>query len=85
MIINKNNGVINIEPIKTNTRHFTGFKVLEEYSVIVKDKGDMERLKGILKVIEVGGIIKYRFSHTCYNKDLVIYIVEELKKYKYIK
>ena len=85
MVINKNNGVINIEPIKTNARHFTGFKVLEEYSVIVKDKSDMERFNGLLKVIEVRGIIKYRFSHTCYNKPLLDYIINELKKYKYIK
>lgn len=62
MIINKNNGVIQIEPIRTNTRRFTGVKVIGEYSIIVKDKGDMERLKGVLKVIEVRGITKYKFT-----------------------
>ena len=85
MIINKNNGIIQIEPIKTNTRRFTGAKVIEEYSIVAKDKGDIERFNGVLKVIEVKGITKYRFSHNSNNKDLVNYIVEELKKYKYIK
>lgn len=85
MIINKNNGIIQIEPIKTNTRRFTGVKVLEEYSIVAKDKGNIERFKGFLKVVEVSGITKYRFGHNCYNKDLVSCIVQELKKYKYIK
>ena len=85
MIINKNNGIIQIEPVKTNTRRFTGTKVLGEYSIVVKDKNDIDKLNGTLKVIEVRGITKYRFSHNCYNKDLINYIVQELKKYKYIK
>ena len=85
MVINKNNGVIKIEQIRTNTRHFTGFKILEEYSIVAKDKSDMERFNGLLKVIEVRGITKYRFSHNCYNKPLLDYIINELKKYKYIK
>lgn len=85
MIINKNNGIIQIEPIKTDTRRFTGVKVLEEYSIVAKDKSDIERFNAVLKVIEVSGITKYRFSHNSNNKNLVNYIVEELKKYKYIK
>lgn len=85
MIINKSNGIIQIEPVKTNARHFTGAKVLGEYSIVAKDKSDIERFNGILKVIEVRGITKYRFSHNCYNKELINYIVQELKKYKYIK
>lgn len=85
MVINKNNGVIKIEQIKTNTRRFTRTKVLGEYSIVVKDKGDMERLKGILKVIEVGGITKYKLTHNSNNKPLLDYIINELKKYKYIK
>ena len=85
MIINKNNGIIQVEPIKTNTRHFTGTKVIGEYSIVAKDKGNIERFNGFLKVVEVSGITKYRFSHNSNNKDLVNYIVEELKKYKYIK
>ena len=85
MVINKNNGIIQIDEIKTNTRRFTGAKVIGEYSIIAKDKSDTEQLNGFLKVIEVRGITKYRFSHNCYNKDLVNYIVGELKKYKYIK
>lgn len=85
MVINKSNGIIQIEPIKTNTRRFTGAKVIEEYSIVAKDKSDIERFKGFLKVVEVSGITKYRFSHNCYNKDLVSYIVKELRKYKYIK
>lgn len=63
MIINKSNGIIQIEEIRTNTRRFVGAKVLEEYSVVVKDKNDIERLKGVLKVIEIRGITKYRFTH----------------------
>lgn len=85
MIINKNNGIIKIEPIKTNTRRFTGAKVIGEYSIIAKDKSDTEQLNGFLKVIEVRGMTKYRFSHNCYNKPLLDYIINELKKYKYIK
>lgn len=85
MIINKNNGIIQIEQIRTNTRRFTGVKVLEEHSIVVKDKSDTERFKGFLKVIEVRGVTKYRFSHNCYNKPLLDYIINELKKYKYIK
>lgn len=85
MVINKSNGIIQIEPIKTNTRRFTGAKVIEEYSIVAKDKSDIERFKGFLKVVEVSGITKYRFSHNSNNKDLVNYIIEELKKYKYIK
>lgn len=85
MVINKNNGIIQIDEIKTNTRRFTGAKVIGEYSIVAKDKSDIERFNGVLKVIEIKGITKYRFSHNCYNKDLVGYIVKELKKYKYIK
>lgn len=85
MIINKNNGIIQIEPIKTNTRRFTGAKVIGEYSIIAKDKSDIEQFKGLLKVVEARGITKYRFSHNCYNKPLLDYIINELKKYKYIK
>lgn len=85
MIINKSNGIIQIEETKTNTRRFTGVKVLEEYSIVAKDKSDIERFNGVLKVIEVRGITKYRFTHNCYSKDLVSYIVQELKKYKYIE
>lgn len=85
MIINKSNGIIQIEPVRINTRRFTGAKVLEEYSVVAKDKSDIERFNGILKVIEVRGVTKYRFKYNCYNKELINYIVQELKKYKYIK
>lgn len=85
MVINKSNGIIQIEPIKTNTRRFTGAKVIEEYSIVAKDKSDIERFKGFLKVIEVKGITKYRFSHNCYDKLLLDYIIKELKKYKYIR
>ena len=85
MVINKNNGVIKIEQIRTNTRHFTGVKVIGEYSITVKDRSDTERFNGLLKVIEVRGITKYRLTYNSNNKDLVRYIVKELKKYKYIK
>lgn len=84
MVINKNNGIILIEESNTFTGGRVASKPLLEYTIIVKDKEDKERLKGCLMVFNRNGIIKYRFTHNSTN-ELANYIVNELKKYNYIK
>lgn len=84
MIINKNNGIILIEESNTFTGGLLVDKPIYEYTIIVKDREDKERLKGCLMVFNRNGIIKYRFKHNSTN-ELANYIVNELKKYKYIK
>ena len=85
MIINKNNGIILIEESNTFTGGLLVDKPIYEYTITVKDKEDQEKLKGCLMAFNRNGIIKYRFRHNSNNINLVNYIVNELKKHKYIK
>ena len=85
MVINKNNGIILIEESNTFTGGRVASKPISEYTIIVKDKEDKERLKGCLMAFNRNGIIKYKFTHNSNNTNLVNYIVNELRKYNYIK
>ena len=85
MIINKNNGIILIEESNTFTGGRVATKPIFEYTITVKDKDDNDKLKGCLMAFNRNGIIKYKFTHNSTNDNLVNYIVNELKKYNYIK
>lgn len=85
MVINKNNGKIVIKEYNDFKGCIIANRVINSYNVIVLDNEGVERFKGCLKVVRVNDTIKYRFSHNSNNKELINYIVQELKKYKYIK
>lgn len=85
MVINKNNGNIIIEEIPVKEKQLKDIKTLKIYKVIVKDLKEKTQLEGNLKVMQINNNIKYRFTHNTFNNKLVEYIVQELKKYKYIK
>ena len=80
MEIVKNNGKIVIEEYNDYKGCIIANRVINSYNVIALDNNGVERFKGCLKVVS-----KYRFSHNLHNEDLINYIVQELKKYKYIK
>ena len=84
MVINKNNGNIIIEEIPVKEKQLKDIKTLKIYKVIVKDLKEKTQLEGNLKVMQINNNIKYRFTHNTFNKKLVNYIIQELKKYKYI-
>ena len=85
MEIVTNNGKIVIEEYNDYKGCIIANRVINSYNVIALDNNGVERFKGCLKVVRVNDTIKYRFSHNSHNEDLINYIVQELKKYKYIK
>lgn len=84
-VIKKNNGTINIKQIETVTKQFEGLKTLRQYKVTVIDLEGCIKLESVLKVIQTRDRIKYKFGHNSNNKKLVEYVVQELKKHKYIE
>ena len=85
MIINKNNGKILIEEYNECNGFITGIKIIKAYNITVLDLEGIEKLKGRLRVQQLENRKNYRFTHNSDNKNLVNYIVEELRKYNYIK
>ena len=85
MVINKNNGKILIEEYNECNGFITGIKTIKAYNITVLDLAGIEKLKGRLRVQQLENRKNYRFTHNSDNKNLVNYIVEELRKYNYIK
>ena len=85
MVINKNNGKILIEEYNECNGFITGIKTIKAYNITVLDLEGIEKLKGRLRVQQLENRKNYRFTHNSNNKNLVNYIVEELRKYNYIK
>lgn len=85
MVINKNNGKILIEEYNECNGFITGVKTIKAYNITVLDLKGIEKLKGKLRVQQLENRKNYRFTHNSDNKNLVNYIVEELRKYNYIK
>lgn len=85
MVINKNNGKILIEEYNECNGFITGIKTIKAYNITVLDLEGIEKLKGRLRVQQLENRKNYRFTHNSDNKNLVNYIVEELRKYNYIK
>ena len=85
MVINKNNGKILIEEYKDCSGFIKSIKTIKAYNITVLDLEGIEKLKGRLRVQQLENRKNYRFTHNSDNKNLVNYIVEELRKYNYIK
>ena len=85
MIINKNNGKILIEEYNECNGFIKSIKTIKSYNITVLDLAGSEKLKGKLVVQQLENRKNYRFTHNSDNKNLVNYIVEELRKYNYIK
>ena len=85
MIINKNNGKILIEEYNECNGFIKSIKTIKSYNITVLDLAGSEKLKGKLIVQQLENRKNYRFTHNSDNKNLVNYIVEELRKYNYIK
>ena len=85
MVINKNNGKILIEEYKDCSGFIKSIKTIKSYNITVLDLAGSEKLKGKLVVQQLENRKNYRFTHNSDNKNLVNYIVEELRKYNYIK
>lgn len=85
MVINKNNGKILIEEYNECNGFIAGIKIIKAYNITVLDIEGIEKLKGRLRVQQLENRKNYRFTHNSDNKNLVNYIVEELRKYNYIK
>lgn len=85
MVINKNNGKILIEEYNECNGFIAGIKIIKAYNITVLDLEGIEKLKGRLRVQQLESRKNYRFTHNSDNKNLVNYIVEELRKYNYIK
>lgn len=85
MEIVKNNGKIVIEEYREANGFITSIKPINSYNITVLDLEGVEKLKGRLKVQQLKNRKNYKFSHNSNNKNLVNYIVEELRKYNYIK
>ena len=85
MVINKNNGKILIEEYNECNGFITGVTTIKAYNITVLDLAGIEKLKGRLRVQQLENRKNYRFTHNSDNKNLVNYIVEELRKYNYIK
>ena len=85
MVINKNNGKILIEEYKDCNGFIKSIKTIKSYNITVLDLAGSEKLKGKLVVQQLENRKNYRFTHNSDNKNLVNYIVEELRKYNYIK
>ena len=85
MIINKNNGKILIEEYNERSGFIKSIKTIKSYNITVLDLAGSEKLKGKLIVQQLENRKKYKFTHNSNNKDLINYIVKELRKYNYIK
>ena len=85
MVINKNNGKILIEEYNERSGFIKSIKIIKAYNITVLDLAGSEKLKGKLVVQQLENRKKYKFTHNSDNKNLVNYIVEELRKYNYIK
>ena len=84
MIINKNNGKILIEEYKDCSGFIKSIKTIKSYNITVLDLAGSEKLKGKLIVQQLENRKNYKFTHNSNNKELVNYIMQELKKHKYI-
>ena len=84
MVINKNNGKILIEEYNERSGFITSIKTIKAYNITVLDLKGVEKLKGKLIVQQLENRKNYKFTHNSNNKELVNYIVQELKKHKYI-
>lgn len=84
MEIVKNNGKIVIEEYREANGFITSIKTINSYNITVLDLEDIEKLKGRLKVQQLKNRKNYKFSHNSNNKALIEYVLNELKKHKYI-
>lgn len=84
MEIVKNNGKIVIEEYRESNGFITSIKTINSYNIIVLDLEGVEKLKGRLKVQQLKNRKNYKFSHNSNNKALIEYVLNELKKHKYI-
>lgn len=84
MEIVKNNGKIVIEEYREANGFITSIKTINSYNITVLDLEGIEKLKGKLKVQQLKNRKNYKFSHNSNNKGLIEYVLNELKKHKYI-
>ena len=84
MEIVKNNGKIVIEEYREANGFITSIKTINSYNITVLDLEGVEKLKGRLKVQQLKNRKNYKFSHNSNNKALIEYVLNELKKHKYI-
>lgn len=84
MEIVKNNGKIVIEEYREANGFITSIKIINSYNITVLDLEGIEKLKGRLKVQQLKNRKNYKFSHNSNNKALIEYVLNELKKHKYI-
>lgn len=84
MEIVKNNGEIVIEEYREANGFITSIKTINSYNITVLDLEGIEKLKGRLKVQQLKNRKNYKFSHNSNNKALIEYVLNELKKHKYI-
>ena len=84
MEIIKNNGKIVIEEYREANGFITSIKTINSYNITVLDLEGVEKLRGRLKVQQLKNRKNYKFSHNSNNKALIEYVLNELKKHKYI-
>lgn len=84
MVINKNNGKILIEEYREANGFITSIKTINSYNITVLDLEGVEKLKGRLRVQQLKNRKNYKFSHNSNNNALIEYVLNELKKHKYI-
>ena len=84
MEIVKNNGKILIEEYREANGFITSIKTINSYNITVLDLEGVEKLRGRLKVQQLKNRKNYKFSHNSNNKALIEYVLNELKKHKYI-
>lgn len=84
MEIIKNNGKIVIEEYREANGFIASIKTINSYNITVLDLEGIEKLKGRLKVQQLKNRKNYKFSHNSNNKALIEYVLNELKKHKYI-
>lgn len=84
MEIIKNNGKIVIEEYREANGFITSIKAINSYNITVLDLEGVEKLRGRLKVQQLKNRKNYKFSHNSNNKALIEYVLNELKKHKYI-
>lgn len=84
MEIIKNNGKIVIEEYNESNGFITSIKTIKAYNIAVLDLEGSEKLRGRLKVQQLKNRKNYKFSHNSNNKALIEYVLNELKKHKYI-
>lgn len=84
MDIIKNNGKIVIEEYNESNGFMASIKTIKAYNITVLDLEGVEKLKGKLKVQQLDNRIRYKFTHNSFNDALIEYVLNELKKHKYI-